>query len=150
MLLTLITLAIAPLPARPMFADYVLNVPIRIENMRNLTSVNLSCDIYHIGTAATDKQSLGTPGTGQASVPVSGGNYTGTVTVTVAVSAANAIRYTPNTWSCDLVYQWRNPDGSEFRESVGTDADRAAAYTRLTGQEISTYTTHITGPLPGA
>jgi len=148
MLISLLLLALAPVQPRAMFADYVLNVPIRIENMRNLTSATLNCDILHIGSSATDRQSLGTPGTGTVAVPLSGGAYTGTLTVTVSVTAANALQHPPTTWSCGLVFRWRNPDGTEYNESPTSNAVRATAYTTLTGQEVLTNTTEISGPLP--
>ena len=148
MLTTLLMIALAPINPHTFFADYVLNVPVRIENMRNVSSAFLSCDIYHIGSGSSDRQSLGTPGTGRADVRLTDGAFNGTVTVTVSVSAANAIRYTPNTYSCFLAFRWRNPDGTEFNESVSSTAERGTAYTRLTGQEITENTTEITGPLP--
>jgi hypothetical protein len=147
MLPIILMLAFAPVQPAPTFADYVLNVPVRIENMPNLSSANLSCTIYHFGATAVDRQALSV-GT-QANVPLSGGSYTGTITVTVTVSAANALRYTPNTWSCFLNFRWRNPDGTEFNESMASNADRAIAYTRITGQAISENTTEVSGPLPG-
>ena len=147
MLIPILMIAFAPAQPPAMFADYVLQVPVRIENM-NLSSASLSCDILHIGTAVTDRVPLGTPGTGCADVPLVGGVYNGTMTVTVTVSAANALRYPPTTWLCGLTYRWRNPDGTEFLESLNS-AERATAYTRITGQEVTTNTTQITGQLPG-
>jgi hypothetical protein len=140
--------ALVPMHTTMPTADYVLQVPIRIENMRNLSSATLSCDIFHFGTSPADRQSLGAPGGGSVSVPIVDGAYNGTLQVTVTVSSANAIRYTPNTYGCFLVFRWRNPDGTEFLESTRTSNERAIAYTRLTGQEISENTTEITGPLP--
>ena len=150
MLISLLLLALAPVQPRATFADYVLNVPIRIENMRNLSSATLNCDILHIGSTATDRVSLGTPGTGSVPVPLSGGAYTGTLTATVSVTAANALQHPPTTWSCTLVFRWRNPDGTEYNESPTSNTIRAAAYTSITGQEVLTNTTEISGPLPPA
>ena|SRR5438067_1456805 len=148
MLTTLLLMALFPAHTPPVAADYVLNVPVRIEGMRNLSSAMLSCDIYHFGASPTDRQSLGTPGGGRVTVPLVDGAYTGTLSVTVTVSAANAIRYTPNTYGCSLVFRWRNPDGTEFNESMAGSDERATAYTRMTGQAITENTTEITGPLP--
>ena len=148
MLTTLLLVALFPTHTPAVAADYVLNVPVRIEGMRNLSSATLSCDIYHFGASAVDRQSLGIPGGGQVAVPLVDGAYNGTLSVTVTVSASNAIRYTPNTYGCSLIFNWRNPDGTEFLESMaGADA-RGAAYTRMTGQAITENTTEITGPLP--
>ena len=148
MLNTLLTLALnlAPAPA-PMFVDYVLQVPIRIENMRNVTSATLNCDISHIGTTATDRYNLTTPGSGSVSVPLVNGAYTGTLTVTVNVSAANAIQHPPTTWGCGLIFMWNNPDGTAYNESPTSGALRVTAYTRLTGQEVSEQTVEISGPI---
>ena len=148
MLTTLLMIALAPINAHTFFADYVLNVPVRIENMRNVSSAYLTCDIYHFGTSPTDRQSLGNPGGGRVNLTLTDGGFNGTVTVTVTVSAANAIRYTPNTYGCSVIFRWRNPDGTEFNESMPSNAERATAYTRLTGQDISENATEITGPLP--
>jgi hypothetical protein len=146
MLTTLLWIALAPINPPTFFADYVLNVPVRIENMRNVTSAFLSCDIFHVGTS-TDRQTLGVPGGGRVDIRLTDGGFNETVTVTVTVPAANAIRYTPTTYSCHLYFRWRNPDGTEFNESVRSNAELGAAYTRLTGQEISENTTEISGPL---
>ena len=148
MLISLLMIALAPINAHSFFADYVLNVPVRIENMRNVSSASLTCDIYHFGTSTTDRQALGNPGGGRANITLTDGGFNGTVSVTVTVSAANALRYTPNTYGCALVFLWRNPDGTEFRESLGSSAERATAYTRITGQDVAENTTEITGPLP--
>src|SRR5215211_2311201 len=107
--LILLSLGLGPVQRHATFVDYVLNVPLRIENMRNLSSATLNCDIGHQGTLATDRQNLTTPGTGSVVVPLSGGAFTGTLTATVGVSDANALRYPPNRWSCALVFLWRNP-----------------------------------------
>jgi hypothetical protein len=149
MLISLIMLALSPIQPTAPFADYVLNVPIRIENSR-ISSATLSCDIMHIGTDPADRHGLGVPGGGQVPVPVTSGAFNGTVTVTVSVSAANALRYPPTHWSCFLNFRWRNPDGTEFNESFPSNRDRAIAYTRITGQEVSENTTEISGPLPSS
>jgi hypothetical protein len=148
MLTTLLLLALGTTPLPATLGDYVLNVPIRIENMRNATSATLNCDILHIGTSATDRVSLGTPGSGRVTVPLVDGAFSGTVTATVVVSAANAIRSTPTTWSCILVFLWRNPDGSIFNESLSSSDERVTLYTRLTGQAIAESTLEVSGPLP--
>jgi hypothetical protein len=150
MLTALLLLALAPVNTHTFFADYVLNVPVRIENMRNVSSAYLSCDIYHFGSSTTDRQALGNPGGGRANITLTDGGFNGTVSVTVTVSAANALRYTPNTYGCSLVFLWRNPDGTEFNESFRSNDDRATAYTRITGQDITQNTTEITGPLPSS
>lgn len=145
MLITLLMVALVPMHTTMPTADYVLQVPIRIENMRNLSSATLTCNIYHWGTSPTDRQALAVGTT--VSVPVADGAYNGTMSVTVTVSAASAIRYTPNTWVCGLAFRWLNPDGTEFNE-VANSSERGIAYTRLTGQEITENTTSISGPLP--
>src|SRR5258706_8550125 len=116
MLTTLLMVALFPMYTPTVAADYVLQVPIRIENMRNLSSATLSCDILHIGTLATDRQSLSIGA--QVAVPLTDGAYNGTLSVTVSVSSTMAILHPPTTWSCGLVFRWRNPDGTEFSEST--------------------------------
>ena len=148
MIAALLLLAFAKLPAPAPFAEYVISVPIRIENMRNLASANLSCGVYHWGPV--ERVDINVPGSGIAPVPVSGGAYNGTVSVTVRTDDARALRYPPTNWQCYLVYIWRNPDGSLFSESPRSTAERATAYTRITGQEISENVTELSGPIPPA
>lgn len=144
MLTILLLFAIAPVKPAPFVVNYVLNVPVRIENM-HITSAEVSCSLVHaeptgIRTALTIAQ--------RVSVPLVDGAFNGVVTVTVAVQDADAIRLPPNIYSCGLFYLWRNPDGSTFSGSTVSVADRAAAYTRLTGQEIAENTTQIEGSIP--
>jgi len=145
MLTILLMIALAPIHTHTFFADYVLNVPVRIENMRNVSSAYLTCTILHDGATAADRRALSI-GT-RSPITLTNGGFNGTVTVTVPVSAADAIRYTPNMYGCGLVFLWRNPDGTEFNESMRSNAERATAYTRLTGQEIAENSTEITGPI---
>jgi len=139
MLTTLLMVALFPMHTPTVAADYVLQVPVRIENMRNLIRATVTCTIL------SDHTELAIAS--QVSVPLTDGAYNGTLSVTVSVPSTMAILHPPNTWNCGLVYSWRNPDGTEFSQST-TTAERAAAYTRLTGQEITTNTTEISGPLP--
>ena len=145
MLTILLMIALAPIHTHTFFADYVLRVPVRIENMRNVSSAFLSCTILQEATPTETRQALGIGA--RSPVTLTDGGFNGTVTVTVSVSAADAIRYTPNMYGCILVFVWRNPDGTEFRESMRSIAERAAAYTRMTGQEIAENSTEITGPI---
>ena len=148
--LIVLSLGLAPVQRHATFVDYVLNVPLRIENMRNLSSATLNCYIGYQGATATDRQALTTPGTGTVAVPLSGGAFTGTVTATVGVSDANALRYPPNRWNCILVFRWRNPDGTEYNASTSSNTERAAAYTAITGQGVLENTTEISGSIPPA
>lgn len=145
MLTIMLLFALAPVKPPMFFVDYVFNVPVRIENMRSVTSVWVTCGILHVGSGAADRTALGIGG--RTNVPISDGAYDGTITVTVPVSSSDAIRFPPNAYGCGLVYQWRNPDGTAFNESVNASG-RATAYTRLTGQDITENTTEIAGTLP--
>ena len=148
MLITLLLLSLSTAKPQPVFADYAFVVPIRIENMRSIESALLSCNVWHIGSTPTERASLGTPGSGQAAVPVRDGGFTGNVTVTVEVTATALLRGAPTHYGCNLYYSFRAPDGSIYRESVEADV-RAAAYTRITGQAISENSTVISlTPLP--
>jgi len=131
----------------PVFANYVFVVPVRIENMTHVTTALVSCSVIHDEPGLSNPIQLGTPGTGTTSVPVSGGNFTGNITVTVEVTSDRLARYTPTSWGCGLSYRWRNPDGTTFTTSV-RPGEREGIYTRLTGQEITTATVNVTGPLP--
>ena len=144
MLTIMLLIALAPIQPPAYFADYVFNVPVRIENMRSVTSAFVSCGITHRGSTATDVRTLGIGG--RTDVPIVDGAYNGTITVTVTVSSSDAIRYPPTNYGCGLVYTWRNPDGSTFTESVDATT-RATAYTRLTGQAISENTTDVGGTI---
>ena len=144
MLSTLIFVALASLhtPA-PAFANYVFTVPVRIENMTHITTATASCTLTSI-QPTTPVTSLGSAST---SIPISGGSFTGNVIVTLVVSADRIAAYPPTNWSCGLTYHWRNPDGTTNTGSFLTGA-REPAYTRSTGQEITTATVEVTGTLP--
>lgn len=142
MLTIMLLIALAPIQPPAYFADYVFNIPVRIENMRSVTSAWVTCGITHRGISASDVRTLGVGG--RADVPLVDGAYNGTITVTVAVSSSDAIRFPPTNYGCGLVYQWRNPDGTTFTESVDATG-RATAYTRLTGQAISENTSEVAG-----
>jgi hypothetical protein len=144
----ILAVAFAMLPSSaPAFADYVFIVPVRIENMTHITTASVSCSIIHDAPGLANPIHLGTPGTGTEFITVRGGNFTGNVTVTVAVSADRLARYTPTSWSCAVAYRWRNPDGSTFSESL-RPGEREGVYTRSTGQAIDSATTTVTGPMP--
>jgi hypothetical protein len=147
MLITLLMLGLGTVNAPPPMADFVFQVPVRIENMRHITTALVSCSIIHDAPGLATPVSLGVPGTGTTSVPVADGAYNGTVTVTVTVTPDRLARYAPTSWSCGIAYRWRNPDGSTFTESV-RPGEREGIYTRLTGQAIAEATTTVTGPLP--
>jgi hypothetical protein len=144
MLTIMLLIALAPAQPPAYFADYVFNIPVRIENMRNITSAWVSCGITHRGSSASDVRTLGVGG--RTDVPLVDGSYNGTITVTVPISASDAIQYPPTNYGCGLVYLWRNPDGATFSESVDATS-RATAYTRLTGQAISEHTTEVAGTI---
>ena len=147
MLITLVMVGLGamhePVPA----ADFVFQIPVRIENMRHMTSAIVSCAVMHDAPGLPNPISLGDPGTGSASVPVVGGVYNGTVTVTVSVAPDLLARYAPTGWSCGISYRWRNPDGTIFSASVAP-GEREGIYTRLTGQAIGAATTRVSGSLP--
>ena len=130
-----------PLP----FADYVFQIPVRIENMRHVTEASASCSILHESPGRGPIQ-LGVPGTGYTSIPVVDGAVNDTITVTVTVTAARIAEYTPTHWDCGLAYRWRNPDGTIFSESL-IPGTREGIYTRLTGQEITTAVVQVRGEL---
>ena len=141
-------LAAAPSPA-PVFADYVFIVPVRIENMTHITTASISCSVIHDAPGLANPIQLGTPGTGTEFITVAGGNFTGNVTVTVAVTADRLARYTPTSWSCAVAYRWRNPDGSIFTESL-RPGEGEGVYTRRTGQALDSATTTVGGPMPAS
>lgn len=145
MLTIMLLIALAPVKQPAYYANYVFNIPVRIENMRNITRAWVSCGITHRGSSASDVRALGVGG--QTDVPLVDGAYNGTITVTAAVSAGDAIQYPPTNYSCALMYVWRNPDGATFSESVDATT-RATAYTRLTGQAIAENTAEAAGTFP--
>ena|SRR5689334_11699312 len=139
----LLLFALAPVQPASFVVNYVLNVPVRIENM-HITSATVSCTVVHEEpTGVRTALSVHVP----ANVPLVDGAFNGIVTVTVPVPDADALRLPPNSYGCTLTYLWRNPDGSTFSGATTSVADRAAAYTRLTGQEITENTTLIEGPI---
>lgn len=131
----------------PIFGTYTFIIPVRIENMTHITSAMVSCSVVHDAPGLSNPISLGDPTTGTATVPVSGGNFNGNITVRIGVSDETEARYTPTGWGCGISYRWRNPDGSIYTTSV-RPGEREAIYTRLTGQEITTATVTVNGTLP--
>jgi hypothetical protein len=146
MLTIMLLIALAPAQPLAFFADYVFNVPVRIENMHSVTTAWVTCSLTHRGTTASDVRGIGVGG--RTNVTLVDGAYNGTVTVTVPVSSSDAIQYPPTNYQCTLVYEWRNPDGTTYNESPFTSADRATAFTRLTGQAIAQITGDVSGTLP--
>jgi len=147
MLITLVMVGLGAMHAPAPMADFVFQIPVRIENMRHITTALVSCSVVHDAPGLLNPISLGDPGTGTTSVPLTDGAYNGTLTVTVTVTPDRLARYAPTGWSCGIGYRWRNPDGTVFSESV-RPGEREGIYTRLTGQAISEATTTVSGPLP--
>ena len=148
MLATLVFIGLATLHTPATFdANYVFTIPIRIENMTHITTANVSCSVTHMAIGLSNPIDLSTPGTGMASVPVRDGNFNGSITVTVVVSRDRLAAYTPTNWGCGIAYEFRNPDGTIYRESI-EPGRREAIYTRLTGQAVTTATVEVTGTIP--
>lgn len=119
------------LPAPAQAVDFVFNVPVRIENMRNVTSASVSCGVRQ--TVDGVPHALGASPT--VPVPLVDGTYRGTVTVNFSAGFGySALDATD--WQCWLMYVWRMPDGSTFSRSLSDTDDRNALYTHYTGQEV--------------
>jgi hypothetical protein len=130
----------------PLDATYVFRVPVRIENMRHVTQAAVSCNV-RIERTSGDLISVGSTGLTLAWMPLRDGSLTDTATVTVTIPTSLLGTGTPTHWSCSLIYDFRNPDGSIFREST-LEGERERAYTRITGQEITTAVVIVEGALP--
>jgi hypothetical protein len=140
-----LVLAFSALTAPTLDASYVFRVPVRIENMTHVNEAAIACNVV-LETPTRTSISIGTPGTALVWIPVRDGALNDTVTITVTVPAAQLALGTPVRWSCFLVYHFRNPDGTVFREST-LEGERERAYTRSTGQEITTAVVNVGGPL---
>lgn len=134
--------AVATFAAVPAGAsDFTFSVPVRVENMRNATAAWVSCDIF-MGSGST-KRSVGF---GRSDVPLSGGAYSGDVSVNVN-AASGFMASDADSWGCFLTYLWRMPDGSTFLRSTYTGDERNLLYTRYTGQEVASFHTEEGGSI---
>lgn len=127
----------------PVFANYVFTIPVRIESMTHITAAHVSCTLSHT-SPTTAPTSLGSART---AVPIVDGNFAGNIVVTVVATDSRVAAYPPTSYSCVLVYSWRNPDGTIYSESLLLGL-REGIYTRMTGQEISIATVEAAGTIP--
>lgn len=122
--------------------DFVFNVPVRIENMRNVTRAFVSCTAGQ--TVSGIPHPLGP--SSMVDVPLVDGSFHGTIPVNFSVSSGYAASDATD-WQCALTYLWRMPDGSTFSRSLTSSEDRGALYTRYTGQEVASAHTDESGPV---
>lgn len=138
-------LAFGAMNALPPDASYVFRIPVRIENMRHITEATVSCAVV-LESPSRPPIAVTTTGGGLVLSPLRDGGFTDTVTVTVTVPTARLGEGTPARWECNLIYRFRNPDGTIYSGST-LSGEREAIYTRLTGQEITTAVVTVSGTL---
>jgi hypothetical protein len=136
---------LTPLPAPTLDASYVFRVPVRIENMRHVTQASVTCTVTLERPGGTPI-GYGTTGPEMVWTPVRDGALSDTVTITINLSSATLALGTPVRWSCSLIYDFRNSDGTIVHASF-VEGERERVYTRSTGQEITTAVVTVGGPL---
>jgi hypothetical protein len=122
-------------------AAYTFVVPVRIENMANVTQASVSCDVYQ-GDGVSRRQI----GFGQTEIAVSGGAYAQTVTVPVNM-VSGFLPSDATSWHCGLTYLWQMPDHTTFYRSVLPNESREDLYTRYTGQVVTSAHTSESGTI---
>jgi hypothetical protein len=114
--------------------DYVFNVPVRIENTPPLAGqfavVNCSVIAYNL----VERRPTGTY-YAQQQVTIGDSGYRDTVRIELTLPAG-VRRSDVMNWSCSLIlHRARTPAGAVVDMPAG--ADRAAAYTSVTGQTVA-------------
>ena len=112
-------------------ADFTFTVPVRIENMPNITEAWVNC--FVTGETSAGLRQIGF---GRSDVALATGSFAGNVTVEVNASPGFASNEA-SSWGCSLAYNWRMPDGSIFTRSTSSSAERATLYTQYTGQDVT-------------
>jgi hypothetical protein len=111
-------------------ADFTFNVPVTVTNTPAATALKVFCDV---SKAAVGNEPIVTVGSDAARVVMTGGNYSGTVTV-----AFNAKATTPAAWAtdyeCYLGLEGINKNGIAFESSYNV---LATDWAGATGQTIT-------------
>jgi hypothetical protein len=110
--------------------DVVFNVPVRIENTRDITTFSLGCHItyYLDGRVAAFVQ-------GSEALPLVDGGYTGVVTITAPLEAGFRPTDTAR-WVCEVRFLHRDGTWS-------TPSNIGPWYTAKTGQEVASVNAYI-------
>lgn len=111
-------------------ADFTFHVPVRIQNMRHAVAAWVNCDVIRVEGIRRTAIAFG-----RADIPLRDGAFEGTVPVAFDTQSGFASS-DANEWACSLVYNWRMPDGTIATRGA-SEEERAALYTRYTGQEIA-------------
>ena len=119
-------------------ADFTFNVPVTLTNVPAAVALHVWCGVYVKGAPGQQPALVG-----QAEAPVvlvTGGNYSGTVTVAVNANATTPPA-TVNYYNCNLSLDAKNSSGVPFQ----TDLQIVPEWKGATGQTIT-----VTPPLAGA
>jgi hypothetical protein len=110
--------------------DIVFNVPVRIENTRDMRAFQLTCQVsYYEGTRTVGFANV------LQETPIVDGGYTGTVTVTATLDPGEQITRSGR-WSCEI--RLRHTDGT-----LSPPSNAGLWYTDKTGQEVASMNTVI-------
>jgi hypothetical protein len=131
------------LAAPALAADFTLHVPVHIENLHSASRFYVNC--YAMGPGTTVASYADMSGT-----PIVGGNYDGTVTVTMNAADVNAARTAVN-YKCELSVYAMNPHtGTAVRTNVYSYSSPTApnpGYVTSTGQTLASVQGVVMGSL---
>ncbi len=133
--------ALAMVAAAPASAaDFTFDVPVRVENMPSLTTIQVQCAVY---TADRAGRILGVAVSPW--VRVTGGRFEGTI----AVEVNNDDAFTPSidarTYRCGLTGIGTSRTGRDFRMSLENFVE---TYQRATGHTIAIANHQVRGTIP--
>jgi hypothetical protein len=126
-------------------ADFTFDVPLRIANLPAIETVRVECFVSRIEAGgayqAAERNVLGR---GDATVPISGGNFDGTVTVEVenrSISPSTEVR----SYSCSQTAVGTARTGVRFAASPGNYQE---AYETATGATLDRVVPRVQANLP--
>ena len=129
-------LALAPASAPA--ADFTFRVPVTLSNVPSVTAIRIDCGVW-TGVAVAAGSIIGTAFT---IVPVSGGGFSGSVTVEVDASGPPD---QARSYSCWMTAMGRSRTGAEYGASPG---NMQSVYESATGTTLTSFRSTVSGPIP--
>ena len=117
-------------------ADFTFKVPVTLTNLPAATYFDVGCRVYASSTPGSGQvgvgQSIPPPQLGPSSGKVTGGNFSGTVTVEVNATATTPAAMA-NHYTCHITIFAKNANGAQFQTSMQIVSEWKGA----TGQTIT-------------
>jgi hypothetical protein len=121
--------------------DFTINVQVTVENMPAAQRVGAVCEVHTSPDGSTRPGSR--VGGTSATRPVTGGNFSGIVTVAFDADAGRPPALA-RSYACTIIVYGVGPDGRAFDGSYNALVDTWLA---ATGQRITVTPTRVAGPL---